>query len=229
MGQGSMLKKAIRMIGRSCAAAVIGLMPGVGRAQAPSDAGVTAAPAGPAAAAPAAPAQPCERRGPIHRLFHHTAHTLEDKVIGYPDAYYEPRLGFYDAEQFTVQVGKADWHRFMLYTTDFLPGTNVLSPIGASRFNIMLKRVCAWPGPVTIEWTPDQPAVAEARRQAVVAMLRQSGPSFVPDRVVIGPSPYPGGLGIEPANFYNNMTIRSQMASPAFALPPIESSSIGVR
>ncbi len=203
-----------------------------GRA-APAPASAAALPpalAPPAAAADsAAPAPPCERRGPIHRLIHHTAHTLEDKFIGYPNAFIEPPLGFYAAEQLTVQVGKADSHRFMLYRTDFLPGTNVLSPIGASRFNIMLKRVCGWPGPVTIEWTPDQPAVAEVRRQAVLAMLQQTGQPIIPERVVVGPSPYPGGLGVEPANFYNNMTIRSQLASPAFALPPIESASSGVR
>jgi hypothetical protein len=171
----------------------------------------------------------CERGGPIHRLFHHSAHTLQDKFVGYPNTFAEPPLGFFLTEQLNLQIAKADPHRFTLYRTDFLPGTNVLSPIGASRFNIMAPRVCAWPGLVIIEWTPDQPAVAEARREAVLAMLKHSGQPIIPERVVIGPSPYPGGLGIEPANFYNNMTIRSQMAAPAFALPPIESAATGVR
>jgi hypothetical protein len=224
MGQWSTQKKALRMLRQFCAIAVITLLPAVGRAfaQAPDGAGLTAA-------ATPTPQPPCERGGPIHRLFHHSAHTVQDKFIGYPDAFNEPPLGFYVTEQMTLQVAKADPHRFMLYRTDFLPGTNVLSPIGASRFNIMLKRVCAYPGPVTIEWTPDQPTVAEARRQAVLGMLQQSGQPVVAERVVIGPSPYPGGLGIEPVNFYNNMTIRSQMASPNFALSPIESATSGVR
>jgi len=222
-----MRKKAIRIMRRSCAIAVVGLLAAVARAQAPEGPAAGIAGAGAAATPTAAPA--CERRGPIHRLFHHTAHTLQDKFIGYPDAFVEPPLGFYVNEQLSLQVAKADPHRFTLYRTDFLPGTNVLSPIGASRFNIMINRVGAWPGPVTIEWTPDQPAVAEARRQAVLAMLQRTGLPIIPERVVVGPSPYPGGLGIEPANFYNNMTIRSQMASPAFALPPTESSASGVR
>jgi len=227
MGQGSLQRKAIRIMRRLCAIAMFGLLAAVVRAQAP--AGADAGMAGAGAAAMPAPAPACERRGPIHRLFHHTAHTMQDKFIGYPDAFVEPPLGFYLNEQLNLQLAKADSHRFMLYRTDFLPGTNVLSPIGASRFNIMIKRVGAWPGPVTIEWTPDQPAVAEARRHAVVAMLQHAGQPIIPERVVVGPSPYPGGMGIEPANFYNNMTIRSQMASPAFALPPIESASSGVR
>jgi hypothetical protein len=216
---------AVWMKRRACAIAVVGLLPAVSRAlaQAPDATGTATA-----AAAPT-PAPVCERRGPIHRLFHHSAHTMQDKFIGYPDTFAEPPLGFYLTEQLTLQVGKADPHRFMLYRSDFLAGTNILSPIGASRFNIMTKRVSAWPGPVTIEWTPDQPAVAEARRQSVLAMLQQTGHPIIPERVVIGPSAYPGALGIEPANFYNNMTIRSQMASPAFALPPTETAASGVR
>jgi hypothetical protein len=241
MRRADMQTKTIVRIWRSCTIAALGLVPAAAHAQLPGDAVIPApapvAPPAPALAVapavlppPVGPAHPpCERRGPIHRLFHHTGHTLEDKFIGYPNSFIEPPLGYYATEQLSVQVGKADWHRFMLYQTDFLPGTNVLSPNGASRFNIMLKRVCAWPGPVTIEWTPDQPAVAEARRKAVLAMLQQAGQPFVPERVVIGPSPYPGGVGNEPANFYNNMTIRSQMASPTYALPPIESASVGVR
>jgi len=230
MGQGSRERRAIRIIKRSCAIAAIGLVPVVARAQLPDGAGVGMgmgmAVAGPASPAPAAP---CERRGPIHRLFHHSAHTLQDKFIGYPDTFAEPPLGYYLYGQLSLQVAKADPHRFTLYHTDFLPGTNVLSPIGASRFNIMLHGVGAYPGPLTIEWTPDQPTLAEARRQAVVAMLQRSGQPIVPERVMVGPSPYPGGFGIEPANFYNNMTIRSQMAAPAYPLPPIESASTGVR
>ena len=234
MRHGGMQTKARRTLRQSCAIAVIGLLAAAGRALAQAPDGASVAPA-PAMAVPtqapaeAAQASPCERGGPIHRLFHHSAHTLQDKCVGYPDTFREPLLGYYLTEQLTLQVGKADWHRFTLYRTDFLPGTNVLSPNGASRFNIMLRRACAWPGPVTIEWTPDQPAVAEARRQAVLAMLHQAGQPYVPERVVIGPSPYPGGYGIEPVNFYNNMTIRSQLASPAFALTPIESAASGVR
>ena len=225
MKQGSIQKKVIRMLRQSFAIAVIGLLSAVSRAQTPvgDDAGIAFA------GAPPTPAPTCERRGPIHRLFHHGAHTMHDKFVGYPGTFAEPPLGFYVNEQLALQVAKADPHRFTLYRTDFLPGTNVLSPIGASRFNIMLKRVGAWPGPVMIEWTPDQPAVAVARRDAVLAMLQQSGLPIVPERVVVGPSPYPGGLGVEPANFYHNMTIRSQMASPAFSLPPSESAAMGVR
>ena len=72
-----------------------------------------------------------ERPGLFHRLFHHTAQTLQDKMIGYPDRFVEPPLGTYVNEQLALQVSKADPHRFTLYRTDFLPGTDLFSPTGA--------------------------------------------------------------------------------------------------
>lgn len=177
------------------------------------------------------PVQPavCTRRGPIHRLFHHSAHTVQDKWVGYPATFVEPPLGYYINEQFAVQVAKADPHRFMLYRSDFLPGTSQFSPIGASRFNIMFTRLPAWAGPVAVEWTPDQPALADARRQAVLATLASAGQPVVASRVVIAPSPYPGGRGVEAAGNFANSVTRSVGSERNFALPPAESASMGVR
>ena len=171
----------------------------------------------------------CNRRGRLHRMFHHTAHTLQDKFIGYPETFVEPPLGYYVNEQFAVQVAKADPHRFTLYRTDFLPGTNQFSPIGASRFNIMATRMPGWFGPITVEWTPEQPELAESRRQAILETLRQGGQPILADRVVIAPSPYPGAMGVEAVNNFGNTIARSQMSAPAFPLPPTESASMGVR
>ena len=80
---------------------------------------------------------PCPRRGRIHRMFHHVAHTVQDKFVGYPDTFVEPPLGYYVNEQLSVQVAKANTHRFTFYRSDFLPGTIQFSPRGASRFNVM--------------------------------------------------------------------------------------------
>jgi hypothetical protein len=165
----------------------------------------------------------------LHRLFHHTAHTLEDKFIGYPDAFIEPPLGTYINRQFAVQVAKADPHRGTLYHSDFLPGTDRFSPIGASRLNLMMARLPVWSGPLLIEWSPDQPALAEARRQAVLATLEKAGHPLLGDRVVIGPSPYPGALGVEAAGNYGNLIGRSQAAAVSFPLSPAESAALGVR
>ena len=48
------------------------------------------------------------------------------------------------------------------------PAPNRFSPIGASRFNLMFARLADWSGPILVEWTPDQPALAESRRQAIL-------------------------------------------------------------
>ena len=126
-------------------------------------------------------------------MFHHTAHVLENDVVGYPDAFIEPPLGYYVNQQFAVQVAKADTHRFTLYNSDFLPGTDRFSPIGASRFNLMFARLPDWSGPIVVQWSPDEPALAQARRQAVVETLASAGLPVMAERVLIGPSPYPGG------------------------------------
>jgi hypothetical protein len=162
-------------------------------------------------------------------MFHHAAHTLKDDFIGYPDTFVEPPLGAYLNRQLAVQVSKADAHRFTVYHTDFLPGTDRFSPIGASRFNLMYARLPVWSGPIFVEWTPDQPELAESRRQAILATLASAGTEWPADRVLIGPSPYPGGTGAEAINNYNNAIGRGQAASVTFPLPPAFSSSMGVR
>jgi len=197
-------------------------------------------PAGPVAAAdpPAtatAPAteapqpQVCTKRGRLHRMFHHTAHTLQDDFIGYPPAFVEPPLGYYLNRQLAVQVSKADMHRFTVYQTDFLPDTDRFSPTGASRFNLMYGRLPAWQGPIFVEWTPDQPELAEARRKAILATLATAGAPIAPERVVIGPPTYPGAFGTEAAGHFNNTITRSESASINFPLTPNESARMGVR
>src|SRR6478736_6363769 len=79
---------------------------------------------------PASPpsAEPvCNRKGALHRMWHHASHAVHDRFIGDPDTFREPPLGSYVREQFAVQASKADQHRFMLYQSDFLPGDDKFS------------------------------------------------------------------------------------------------------
>ncbi len=55
----------------------------------------------------------------------------------------------------------------------------------------------------------------------------KAGQPILRDRVVIAPSPYPGAMGIEAANNFNNTIVRSQQAATNFPLPPTESAAIG--
>ena len=49
---------------------------------------------GSAARRPPGPPQAYERKGLLHRWFHHSAATLQDKMIGYPENFVEPPLGY---------------------------------------------------------------------------------------------------------------------------------------
>jgi hypothetical protein len=161
-------------------------------------------------------------------MFHHVAHTAEDKFIGYPNTFIEPPLGYYVTEQWGVQVAKANTHRFTLYRSDFLPGTSQFSPTGASRFNIMAGKIPGWSGPILIEWTPDAPEVAEQRRAAVLETMQKAGMPVVAQRVVIAPSPYPGAMGVEAVNHSGNVILRSSAPATTFALTPTETAATGV-
>lgn len=172
----------------------------------------------PPASRPAEPA--CQRQGALHRMFHHASHTIHDRFIGDPDTFREPPLGSYIREQFAVQTAKADQHRFMLYKSDFLPGENRFSPSGASRFNLMYGRMPGWIGPITIEWTPDEPELAQSRRQAVLETMARAGRPLPAERVVVGPSFYPGQMGTEAANNHGNLISRSQSAATLYSVSP---------
>ena len=172
----------------------------------------------PASSKPSGPV--CNRPGALHRMWHHASHAVHDRFIGDPDTFREPPLGSYIREQFAMQASKADQHRFMLYQSDFLPGENRFSPTGASRFNLMYGRMPGWIGPITVEWTPDEPALAESRRQAVLATMARAGRPLPAERVVIGPSFYPGEMGVEAANNQGNIFFRSQSAAIRYSVSP---------
>jgi hypothetical protein len=82
----------------------------------------------------------------------------------------------------------------------------------------MYSRLGGWLCPVIVEWTPDEPGLAESRRLAVLATMQRAGRPIVPERVVIGPSPYPGAMGAETGNNFNTLLTRSQQA--AMSYPP---------
>ncbi|MGE3822080.1 MAG: hypothetical protein AB7I30_21915 [Isosphaeraceae bacterium] len=163
--------------------------------------------------------------GPIKGAALHTFHFLQDNWIGYPEEFVEPPLGFYIRDNWRVMRAKADPHRFTLYRSDFLDGSNRLSPGGASRFNIMAARLKSYPGPVMIEWSPDQPGLGESRREAIVALLQSVGAPSIPERVILGPSPYPGMSGPEAANNYNVLITRQQHAPLTYTLSPAQSAT----
>lgn len=174
-----------------------------------------------------APSAAREPEGPLRRKLHHAGRTLQEQFIGYPQEFVEPPAGAYVREAYGVMKSKASPHKFTFYRSDFLEGNARFSPAGASRFNRMAPRISGWMGPVVIEWSPDQPGLAEMRRAAVLAMLERAGRPVIAERVVIGPSPYPGTMGTDAANNFNAMIARDAAAPAAFSLTPSSGGGFG--
>lgn len=177
---------------------------------------------------PSGPAVADPTRG-IHRTRREIRHQeWRDTFIGRPADFVEPPLGAYVRANFSLMRSKADPHRFTLYRSDFLDGSDRLSPTGATRFNLMASRLSGWLGPIVIEWSPDEPGLAETRRVAVLAALQGAGLPVVPERVVIGPSVYPGGLGEDAVNYHNVMIHRDRSAPGAYSLSPNSTSGFNL-
>lgn len=183
--------------------------------------GVPLPPTGPAVA-PCGHPHGCKAcvGGPIRRAMHHVAFTLKDRFIGYPDQFVEPPLGFTINEHFATMKAKADPHEFFLYQTDFVRESTTLSPTGAQRLTLIANRLNCWLGPVVVEWTPENPQLAESRRMAVLQAMASAGIPLDPDRVLVGPSPYPGLIGDIAERYYPIVVDRSARAPMLYSLPP---------
>ena len=214
-----MIQTRLRLAGRASAlAAGLALMP-TARAQMPVP------PTGPApllveSASP-------HRAGPIRRAFHHLGFTLKDRFIGYPEEFVEPPLGASVYETMGVMKSKADAHDFILYRSDFIDGDATLSPQGAQKLSLMAARLPGWMGPLTVEWTPDRPGLAEARRDALVTTLQGAGLPIGSERVLVGPSPYPGLIGPDADSNYRIMLFRDVRAPSNYSVTPTSTNEFG--
>lgn len=166
-------------------------------------------------------------RGPLHRLVRHAGKTVTDKVIGYPEYFVVPPLGASVNETMGVMKAKANGHEFMLYRSDFQAGSTNLSPGGAERLSRMACRLGGWLGPLVVEWTPDQPELAEQRRAAVLTLLQRSNVPVGPERILVAASPYYGMLGSEAAVGYQVQMNRYSAAPLNYSLTPIQTSNFG--
>ncbi len=176
----------------------------------------------------APPAQPPPRRvGPIRRAIRHVGQTVHEDFIGDPDNFYEPPLGASLNGTFAVMRAKAAPHVYTLYRSDFLVDTSTLTPVGIGRMDRICRSLRGWCGPVIVEPTPDKPGLAEARRDAVIALLQQGGNPVGAERVVIGPPVAPGLLGTDAGNNYATLIVRDQQAAAQFTLTPSASTSPG--
>lgn len=197
-------------------------------AQGPAPAAAPGPIPAPAPAPPAAPAgAPIRRVGPIKRAFHAMGRTVHRDFIGDPDLFDEPPLGASLNATYGVMRARAAGHVFTLYRSDFLVDTSTLTPAGAGRMNRICNDLRGWLGPVVVEAMPERPGLAEARRDAVLALLRRAGLDVGEERVVVGPPVAPGMLGTDAGANYFIMINRDQQAPASFTLTPAASTAPG--
>jgi len=214
--RGSLIKKPAAMI------LTTGLLAATTWAQPPAEPAAPATQPGPVVTYVAP-----ERNRPIRNAFRHAGHALQDGLVGYPKYFNEPPPGYFINQQYKKMSANANPHRFTIYRSDFLPGTDQFSPVGAGRFNLMASRLAAWQGAVMIEWSPDEPGLAEARRTAVIAILQRARLPITPERVVITATQFPGGLGADSDAYYKTMIMRDQRAGSSYTTSPTSASGFG--
>lgn len=176
---------------------------------------------------PLPPREPVWTGGPLRRAARHTGWTIHDHLVGYPVYFNVPPLGTSLYANMGTMARKGDLHTFTLYRSDFLSGTATLSPGGARRLSFLASRLPHWAGPVVVEWTPQQPGLDLARREMVATLLRNAQLPVTTERLVVGPSPYPGLLGVDSANNYDTLITRDLAAPRAYSLSPTATSSFG--
>lgn len=203
----------------------------VARAQDP------AVPIAPAAALPGpvvdadspmpAPVICAPKRGPIGRCLDRISFRMHDHFIGYPENFDEPPLGWALYQNMGRQKNKADVHNFTLYRSDFVAGTTDLSPAGARRLSFLSSRLDRWPGPVLVEWTPEQPEIGEARRYKVLAALQGAARPVTSEQVVLGPSAYRGMMGPDAGNNHDALIFRDYTAPRSYSVTPTTTADFG--
>jgi hypothetical protein len=170
----------------------------------------------------------CEHPEPgrLHRAWARFNYKLHDCLIGYPQYFGEPPLGTTEFNHYVGHKRAAMPHRFFFYQSDFVAGTDRLTPDGVMRLSRMITELDRWPGPILVEPLSDSPGLTEQRRSAVSNQLAMAGVPSPSERVMLAYSPYPGVIGDYsattggfPAGIYNNFINRSNALYP-LTYPP---------
>ena len=139
----------------------------------------------------AAPGHPPKFRE--HKLRSWHWHKLQARFLGYPEEYHPRPLGASVYDHARVMVANGAAAGLCLYRYDFVEGTSRLSDRGVAQLAKAASQLAASPYPLLIEWTPEDPGLADARRLAVLQALAFGPVPVAPSRVLVG-SPIPHGM-----------------------------------
>jgi hypothetical protein len=134
-----------------------------------------------------APAARCDsdRRSALARWWQDRAKPrLQYSYWGYPEEFEETAFGASVTAHQNAQICSAWSARLFLYQYDFCDGGTALNLHGQQRLNEMMAAFPIWAHhTLCVESTPEQPQLALARREHVLAVLKNAG---IPAQVALG-------------------------------------------
>lgn len=138
----------------------------------------------------------------------------QGKILGYPEEFKPRPLGSSVYAMGRTMAANGAEARLALYDYDFAAGTAELTERGRDQLAKAAAQMAASPYPLIVERTPDDPALAEARRRAVIVALASASLPVGEDRVLVG-QPLPFGMSGVNAQIVNaNALNRTQQYGP---------------
>jgi hypothetical protein len=144
------------------------------------------------------------------------------KMWGYPEEFEAQPFGASVHAPFEAMVANGTAASMVLYHFDFIDGSDMLNVMGRDRLHRIACLMAENDFPVIIQRTPEAPALAEARRTAVLTLLAQEGLTVPMARVVIGP-PIANGL----AGFEGMRTFEYHILNHRIQAQPIPPPTLG--
>lgn len=96
-----------------------------------------------------------------------------------------------------TQISNGDAAEMVVYDYDFLPGQASMSRRGRIQLSRMVPLLQSTPHPLIVQWTPDKPGLAEARRQIVLGELQKLSFPVPDERVIVSEPPSRGLDGLD--------------------------------
>ncbi len=147
----------------------------------------------------------------------------QGKILGYPEEFTPRPLGSAVHDHARVMVANGAAGRLALFDYDFVQGSHQLTTRGRDQLAKVAAQLAVSPYPLVIERTPGAPALAEARRNAVLNELAANRNPVDPSRVLVG-LPVPTGMsGVEAQVISANQLNRTQQYGPTV---PINSNGL---
>jgi hypothetical protein len=153
------------------------------------------------------------------RFWHRAEDRAREVLWGIPEEFIPAPLGASVRAHYRTMVANGEAARMVLYHYDFCQGSCALNRRGLDQLAKIVALLPINTCPIIIERTPEAPALAEARRLAVLQVLGSHAIAIAPERVVIGPALANGLSGVEAyqvvyPSFLQNMAVQSQPLPP---------------